>query len=75
METKQRVVKQLAQKDSEQMSKLLRDVSHLVEILNTSYSMMQDFSQLAAEVKAVDILTEDVIAVSRFREVHLSTSK
>ena len=64
METSQRVVKEIADRDNQQISTLLEGMGRLVEILNNSYNVMQDFSKFAAEYKAPNIVTENIIHVS-----------
>ena len=64
METSQRVVKEIVDRDNQQISTLLDGMGRLVEILNNSYSVMQDFSNFAAEYKAPNIVTENIIHVS-----------
>ena len=71
METSQRVVKEIVDRDNQQISTLLDGMERLAEILNNSYSVMQDFSNFAAEYKAPNIVTENIIHV-RILEANFS---
>ena len=51
METSQRVVKKIVDRDNQQISTLLDGMERLVEILNNSYHVMQNFSNFASEYK------------------------
>ena len=64
METSQRVVKEIVNRDNQQLSTLLDGMEGLVEILNNSYNVMQDYSNFAAEYKDPNIVTENIIRVS-----------
>ncbi len=63
MEISQRVVTETAEKDRKQMIQLVQDAIQLDNTLNASHPIMQSFEKLAAENKAVNILTEDIILV------------
>ena len=63
MEISQRVVTETAEKDRIQILHLVQDAIHLDNTLNASYPIMQSFEKLAAENKAVNVLTEDTILV------------
>ena len=57
--------------DNKTITDVLESMRHLVQILNNSYRMMQDFNALAETLKTPDILTGDIIQV----RVPLSTKK
>ena len=63
MEISQRVVMDIADIDKRQITALVDSMRHLVDELNKSYRVMQDFSKLAEENQAVNIITESVIDV------------
>ena len=58
METSQRVVKEIVDRDKRQISELLSSVEFLMEKLNGSYLMMKNYSQLAREYKAPNIISQ-----------------
>ena len=64
METSQRVVKETAERDKKQITAVLTGLQRILEVLNNSYDMMQNFSLLAQQYKAPDIVTENIIQVS-----------
>ena len=64
MEISQKVVKEIADKDDKQITALVTSLQNLIKILNASYDVMQDFSNLAEQYKAPNIITEDIIQVS-----------
>ena len=64
MEKSQKAIKEIAVKDETQMSTLLDSMGHLVEKLNNSYHVMQNFSILAETHKVPNILTDDILEVS-----------
>ena len=64
MEKSQKAIKEIAVKDETQMSTLLDSMGHLVEKLNNSYHVMQNFSILAEAHKVPNILTDDILEVS-----------
>ena len=64
METSQRVVKETADRDKKQITVVLASLHRIVEVLNTSYDIMQNFSLLAQKYKAPNIVTGNIIHVS-----------
>ena len=64
MEKSQKAIKEITVKDETQMSTLLDSMGHLVEKLNNSYHVMQNFSILAEAHKVPNILTDDILEVS-----------
>ena len=64
METSQRVVKETAKLDKRMILDVVESMQHLIDILNKSYSMMQDFNALADAFKTSNILTTNVMQVS-----------
>ena len=57
--------------DNKTIRDVLESMRHLVQMLNNSYRMMQDFNALAETLKTPNILTGDIIQV----RVPLSTKK
>ena len=65
METSQRVVKEITDKDTKQIKALVNDTNRLVEILDASKQILEDVSKFAEATKSVNILTEEIIDVSK----------
>ena len=66
METSQRVTKETANDDNRTISIAVESIGYLVELLNNSYKMMQDFGALAKTLEATNILTGKIIPVRGF---------
>ena len=66
METSQRVTKETANDDDRTISTAVESIGYLVELLNNSYRMMQDFDTLAETLEATNILTGNIIPVRGF---------
>ena len=64
METSQRVVKETADRDKMQITAVLDGLQRILEVLNNSYDLVQDFSLLAQRCKTPNILTGNIIQVS-----------
>ena len=64
LETSQRVVKETADRDKNQITTVLTGLQRIVEVLNNTYHIMQNFSLLARHYKAPNIVTERIIRVS-----------
>lgn len=63
METSQKVVRDVATRDVEQIKNLVQSMKSLVKLLNSSHYMMQSLSNLAEVHKTVDIVTDGIIQV------------
>ncbi len=63
MEIRQRVVRETADADRTLIETLLARRRHLLSVLSESRDTMRDFSVLAAQSRAVNVVTDDVIHV------------
>ena len=64
LETSQRVVKETADRDKMQITAVLDGLQQILEVLNNSYDIMQNFSLLAKRYKTPNIVTGNIIQVS-----------
>ena len=64
LETSQRVVKEMADRDKMQITAVLDGFQRILEVLNNSRDIMQNFSLLAQRYKTPNIVTGKVIHVS-----------
>ena len=64
METSQRVVKETADRDKMQIMAVLDGLQRILEVLNNSYDIMQNFSLLAERYKTPNVITGNIIRVS-----------
>ena len=64
LETSQRVVKETADRDKMQITTVLDGLQRILEVLNNSQDIMQDFNLLAKRYKPPDVITGNIIHVS-----------
>lgn len=69
METSQRVVVDIVEQDYQQMTMLLNSMQQIIYNLNESSNMMKNFSNLAEENKAVNVLTGEVVEVDNIKRL------
>ncbi len=64
METRQRAVKSIAERDKVQITELWHQLDHLMDIFLATEEQMRSFSHLATRYEAINLVTEPIVDVS-----------